>query len=435
MYCPFSYLCGANFGANNKPPDYFMIKPTLTFFFDTRRQLNDGTYPIKLTVYFLGKKQRYATPFNLSKYDYAKIEASNLRDASVKKLKNEMYSWLADQEEFADTLNPFSFTEFDLLYNKDKVQLKAAIENESVEVLYDNCIKDLRTLGQISTSDNYHTAKVSLLKFKKYLKISQVTVDLLKAYEKYMIADEKSITTVGIYLRSLRRVFNLAIENGTIDVSKYPFKKYTIPAPRKSKRSLKKEDIKKILNHKPRLVSERKALDYWIFSFLCNGMNFKDIALLTNKKISGDFIEFYRSKTENTTRNGALPIRVPISNQIQELMDKRSEGKGRPDDYIFPILERGMDLIQKQKRIKTFVRNTNKALDEIGKELGLPLKLTTYVARHCFATIQKNNGSPLIYIKEALGHASITTTEDYFGSFDDESLKTMHEGLMEGMGG
>jgi integrase len=162
-------------------------------------------------------------------------------------------------------------------------------------------------------------------------------------------------------------------------------------------------------------------------------MNFKDIALLTNKKISGDFIEFYRSKTENTTRNGALPIRVPISNQIQELMDKRGEGKGRPDDYIFPILERGMDLIQKQKRIKTFIRNTNKALDEIGTELGLPLKLTTYVARHCFATIQKNNGSPLIYIKEALGHASITTTEDYFGSFDDESLKTMHEGLMVGM--
>jgi site-specific recombinase XerD len=63
------------------------------------------------------------------------------------------------------------------------------------------------------------------------------------------------------------------------------------------------------------------------------------------------------------------------------------------------------------------------------------LKLTTYVARHCFATIQKNNGSPLIYIKEALGHASITTTEDYFGSFDDESLKTMHEGLMVGMEG
>ena len=84
-------------------------------------------------------------------------------------------------------------------------------------------------------------------------------------------------------------------------------------------------------------------------------------------------------------------------------------------------------------RIRTFIRNTNKRLVKIGEELGLTMKLTTYVARHCFATIQKNNGAPLIYIKEALGHSNITTTQDYFGSFDDDSLKTMHEGLMVGM--
>ena len=83
----------------------------------------------------------------------------------------------------------------------------------------------------------------------------------------------------------------------------------------------------------------------------------------------------------------------------------------------------------------TFIRNTNKALNDIGTDLDLPLKLTPYVARHCFATIQKNNGARLIYIKEALGHSNITTTQDYFGSFDDDSLKTMHEGLMEGMEG
>lgn len=181
------------------------------------------------------------------------------------------------------------------------------------------------------------------------------------------------------------------------------------------------------------MVSEQKALDYWVFSFLCNGMNFKDIALLTNKKINGDFIEFYRSKTENTTRNGALPIKVPISARIEEIMEKRRVSKGKPDDYIFPVLERGMDLIQIEKRISTFIRNTNKALNDIGTALDLPLKLTTYVARHCFATVQKNNGAPLVYIKEALGHATVSQTEDYFGSFDDDSLKVIHEGLLKGM--
>lgn len=410
-----------------------MILPTLSFFFDKRRQLNDGTYPIKLTVYFLGKRKRYATPFNLNQGDYSKATGTILRDTRIKKIKNEMYTWLGEQVEFAEKLKPFSFTEFELLLNKEKVQLKNSIENENVKDLFETCIKDLRRQGQISTSDNYHTAMVSLLNFKKHLKISQITPDFLKAYERYMVSEGKSITTVGIYLRSLRRIFNLSIEAGIIDASKYPFRKYKIPAPRKLKRSLKKEDIKKILNYRPKLVSEQKALDYWVFSFLCNGMNFKDIALLTNKKINGDFIEFYRSKTENTTRNGALPIKVPISARIEEIMEKRRVSKGKPDDYIFPILERGMDLIQIEKRISTFIRNTNKALNDIGTALDLPLKLTTYVARHCFATVQKNNGAPLVYIKEALGHATVSQTEDYFGSFDDDSLKTMHEGLLKGM--
>ena len=410
-----------------------MILPTLSFFFDTRRQLKDGTYPIKLTVYFLGNRKRYATPFNLNEGDYAKAEGTNLRDARIKKIKNEMYTWLGEQAEVAEKLKPFSFTEFDILLNKEKVQLKKTIENENVKELFETCIKDLRRQGQISTSDNYHTAMVSILNFKKHLKISQITPDFLKAYEQYMLTEGKSITTVGIYLRSLRRIFNLAIESEIIAATKYPFRKYKIPAPRKSKRSLKKDDVKKILAHKPKLVSEQKALDYWIFSFLCNGMNFKDIALLTNKKINGDFIEFYRSKTENTTRDGALPIKVPISDRIKEIMDRSRVSKGKPEDYMFPVLERGMDLIQIEKRISTFIRNTNKALNDIGIALDLPLKLTTYVARHCFATIQKNNGAPLIYIKEALGHSNITTTQDYFGSFDDDSLKTMHEGLMEGL--
>ena len=74
-------------------------------------------------------------------------------------------------------------------------------------------------------------------------------------------------------------------------------------------------------------------------------------------------------------------------------MDRRRVSKGKPEDYIFPVLERGMDLELIEKRTSTFIRNTNKALNEIGTDLDLPLKLTTYVARHCFATIQKNNGA------------------------------------------
>ena len=217
--------------------------------------------------------------------------------------------------------------------------------------------------------------KNSLLKFKKYLKISQVTVDLLKAYEKYMIAEGKSITTVGIYLRSLRRIFNLAIENEVIDASKYPFKKYSIPAPQKISRTLKKEEIKQIINYTARRDSDAIALDYWVFSFISNGMNFKDIALLKYENIKGEFIEFRRAKTKRTTKNNSLPIMVPLDGNMIYIINNRGNKSKKKDDYIFPILKHGLTPQQEYDHIKTFVRNTNKKLTRVGIELGLSLKL------------------------------------------------------------
>jgi len=82
----------------------------------------------------------------------------------------------------------------------------------------------------------------------------------------------------------------------------------------------------------------------------------------------------------------------------------------------------------------TFILNTNKRLVKIGEELGLTLKMTSYVARHCFAIIQKNDNALLAYISEALGHSNLKITQNYFGRFEDEGLKVFHFELMEGVG-
>ena len=104
-----------------------------------------------------------------------------------------------------------------------------------------------------------------------------------------------------------------------------------------------------------------------------------------------------------------------------------------PKEYIFPILKKGLSHVDIASKVDTFVRNANKALAKIGAELELSLRLTTYVARHSFATIQKNNNVPMIYLKESMGHADIKTTQDYFSSFEDDSLKEIHGGLLSGL--
>ena len=415
-----------------KPPDH-MEKPTLTYFFDTRSKLLDGNYPIKLTVYFGRQKKRYKTPFKATQEVYDRLLANRLRDESTKQLKRQTVSWLDKQTLIAESIVPFTFTDFENVFYSEKTQSRKIQLNDGVNSIYDKHIQSLKDEGRISTASSYGDSLTSMLSYKKNLKVSQITPDFLKGYEKWMTDNGRSLTTVGMYLRALRTIFNMAIDNEVIDASKYPFKKYAIPAPQKISRTLKKEEIKLIINYTAKRDADAIALDYWVFSFISNGMNFKDIALLKYGNINGDFIEFRRAKTRRTTNNNSLPIMVPLDENLLYIIKKRGNKSKKKEDYIFPILKHGLTPQQEYDHIKTFVRNTNKRLTRVGIELGLSLKVTSYVARHCFATIQKNNNAPLAYISEALGHSNLKTTQNYFGRFEDEGLKVFHSGLMEGL--
>ena len=415
-----------------KPPDH-MEKPTLTYFFDTRSRLLDGNYPIKLTVYYGRQKKRYKTPFKATQEVYDRLLANRLRDESTKQLKRQTVSWLDKQTLIAESIVPFTFTDFENIFYAEKTQSRKIQLNDGVNSIYEKHIQALKDEGRISTARSYQDSLTSMLSYKKNLKVSQITPDFLKGYEKWMTDNGRSLTTVGMYVRALRTIFNMAIENEVIDASKYPFKKYTIPAPQKISRTLKKEEIRQIINYTAKRDADAVALDYWVFSFISNGMNFKDIALLKYGNINGDFLEFRRAKTKRTTNNNSLPIMVPLDENLLYIIKKRGNKSKKKEDYIFPILKHGLTPQQEYDHIKTFVRNTNKRLTRVGIELGLSLKVTSYVARHCFATIQKNNNAPLAYISEALGHSNLKTTQNYFGRFEDEGLKVFHSALMEGM--
>ena len=415
-----------------KPPDH-MEKPTLTYFFDTRSRLLDGNYPIKLTVYYGRQKKRYKTPFKATQEVYDRLLANRLRDESTKQLKRQTVSWLDKQTLIAERIVPFTFTDFENVFYAEKTQSRKIQLNDGVNSIFEKHIQALNDEGRISTARSYQDSLTSMLSYKKNLKVSQITPDFLKGYEKWMTDNGRSLTTVGMYVRALRTIFNMAIENEVIDASKYPFKKYTIPAPQKISRTLKKEEIRQIINYTAKRDADAVALDYWVFSFISNGMNFKDIALLKYGNINGDFLEFRRAKTKRTTNNNSLPIMVPLDENLLYIIKKRGNKSKKKEDYIFPILKHGLTPQEEYDHIKTFVRNTNKRLTRVGIELGLSLKVTSYVARHCFATIQKNNNAPLAYISEALGHSNLKTTQNYFGRFEDEGLKVFHSGLMEGM--
>lgn len=411
-----------------------MSTPTTTLFLDSRRPLKDGTFPLKLTVYYLGKKKRYGSPYKLTEDAYKKIQGSNLRDTDLKNLKNKIYSWLDEQTTLVNSLSKFSFVEFERLFLKDENATKEQLNSEHVQPYFEAYINKLRKQDRIKTAESYQSALNSLLSFRRYLKFQEITPDFLEAYEIWMLSFKKSKTSIGIYLRSLRSIYNLAISDGIVESAKYPFKKYTIPAPRKSKRALKEDQIKQVFNAKLDSEKEQRALDFWRFSFLCNGINLKDIALLKKENIRGDSMIYYRKKTEKTKRENVYPINVHLNKHALSIIKKWGNPGNNADDYVFPILNLGMTAAERESRIANFLKTTNKYLKKLGKSLNLTEKLTTYTARHSFATKLKNSEKVSIsFIMESLGHTSLKTTIDYLAGFEDDKIKKHHEVLMEGL--
>ena len=167
-----------------------------------------------------------------------------------------------------------------------------------------------------------------------------------------------------------------------------------------------------------------------MFSFMANGMNIADIARLRRSNIVGDEIKFVREKTKNEEINES-EINVPIHTEMKSIMDRHPNPAVGHDAYIFPILKPGMDDEKQYSHIHGFVRNMNRSLVRIAKDAGVGKHISTYTARHSWATIAKNSGASVEYIMEALGHANVTTTHRYLAGFDNKTRRKHTETVVD----
>jgi integrase/recombinase XerD len=292
--------------------------------------------------------------------------------------------------------------------------------------------EELKREGRVGTSEYYRLAYASFKQFSNgAMSFAAVNAKWLMRYEKHMIDHGKSITTVGMYCRALRTIFNMARSDQYKIIPKdmYPFGRggYVIPTSRGRKLALDEEQKNKLLKFKTKITTinpkVQRAGDLWIFSYFCNGMNFADIAALKFKHIHDDILTFERTKTMLTNRNKEAIIIVlrPEVKEIINLWGNVKDSKN-PEAYVFNVLRDGLTPAQVSDRVHTFVLETNKLLKEICEELEIPI-VTTYWARHTFATIAKRKGASLAAIREAMGHANEKTTQAYLDSFDIESKK------------
>lgn len=404
---------------------------------DTRRPKKEGQYPVKLRVYSsqLQVKKLYATKYDLTEKEFASIWETEKPRNEYKQIRNELQAIELKADAVCKALSSFSFKEFEKKY------LRNTGDGANIMYQYGQTINRLKSQSSLGTASNYELSLKSLIAFVTYSKgklpvkilFMDITPEWLKKYEDYMIKDlKRSRTTVGIYLRPLRAIFNTAIAEREIDAEVYPFgaKKYQIPTVRNVKKALSQADLKKLFKAKSKVPEQIKARDFWFLSYACNGMNIKDIALLRNENIQSDKIVFYRAKTINTAKTDLKPVTVYLNDFSKSIIEKyRTKNVGKKD-YLFPIISDSDNEIIKHNKIKNFTRFINQNLKKLAIAQEITGEISTYWARHSFATNSIRNGASMEFVMDAFGHSNMKTTKGYFAGFEDKDKQDFMQNLM-----
>lgn len=405
----------------------------------------DGAHPVRLKV-IADRKSRFYPILNgdnkifLTPSQWENIISKrNLRGES-KELLNLVKDAESRAREAKDRImqneRPFDFSRFESEYFEQR-------SKKNIINLWESYLDDLLKEERIGT---YMAYKNALQAFKYFrgmvtegntvvkspidLSPANLTVQVLKDFEKFLNKG-RGKTTIGMYMRALKVIYNLAANDNTALKELDPFAKkqndktrYKIKTGSGSKGdALTLDELKRFIATDPiETCPEWEAKQFWLFSFYCQGMNFKDIALLEYKDIKGDEIHFIREKTKNTENKESL-VKIPLTDPMREIII--SLGNQDKKSYVFNILKKGMTPLEITSTYKQKIKINNKWTTRLCEENDLP-PVKTYWARNTFATLLKFSGESIEVIRELLGHSDIRTTESYLKRFDGSRLKESH---------
>jgi len=399
---------------------------TTSIILEKRVTNKEGKHPVKLRVTYQRKRKYYTLK---SEY-YTISEFSNIFKEKARgnnKVKRKKFDIVEDRaiHIIDNVLSSFSFDAFEREFKNNKKR------NNSIHSYFNLKVTELEKENKIQTATLYKSTLVSLTTFDKNINFQKITPQYLKKYEKWMLADEKSHATIGMYLRNLKCIINLAIKDNV--TKEYPFGRdkdqYSIPKSKNIKKALTLIDIEKLFNYETENRNEFLALQYWLFSYLCNGMNMVDIANLKYKNIQGKNLKFIRQKTKDTS-NEVPEINVYLLPESVDIIKNIGNENLEQEGYIFPIFKSEFTEIDKHNRLKQHIKLTNKYIKRIARNIGIDENITTYWARHSYSTILKRSGAPIEFISEQLGHQSTRVTANYLDSFEDEQREKYSSQLL-----
>lgn len=393
------------------------------------KTLSNGENPLMIQISKDGKRkyQSLGVSVNQKFWDFSKNKPKpNCPDGSlIQKIILDKVTELQKQIlEFNSVQKDYSVTT--LLNNK-----KSVISEKTVGEFYKGLLIQFEQSNKTGNRLIYKGSMISIKTFSKgrlNFLFSDIDTDWLNKYEKWLRNKGNKETTISLPFRTLRSAYNKAIETKSAKKTNYPFDEFKVGKfdVSTSKRAISKDEI--LLIKQADLSKETESVkfakDIFVFSYLCGGINFTDIANLKPENISDNRLHYIRQKTGKK-----ISIQIsPDAMQIIENYKHITEQTG----YLFPILNEKIHVtaLQKQNRIHKILGKTDKGLKQIAELCKIRTNLTTYVARHSFATVLKKSGVNVSLISEALGHSDLLTTQIYLDSFENEQIDAAMQNLL-----
>lgn len=392
------------------------MKTSLKLKLNKDRMLNCGKYPLVFQIIHRRQRRLIYTDIRLfeESFDSAKqrvissdrqrFKRSELYDIneSLHRLRSEIESMV---EYIADKTTSFTVDNITSLYNRRQ-------GNIYLYTFLEYLIEQNRALEKFGTANNYQS---TLSVFEQYiksdkLKFTDIDQRLLREFDIFLQKRKLKQNSIAFYINNLRTIYNKAIEEGVFELPKggSPFDKVCVRRTKTIKRALPVAIIRQIMELDLSSSSEMElSRDLFMFSFYSRGMPLVDVLNLKVKDIDYNSFYYYRRKTKTLIKVGLTP-------QIQQIIDKQnSDG-----EYVFPFLSSKNSAQENYKKYRNVLVWQNNMLKKIADRVGVSHNLTTYVARHSWATVAKEKGISVAIISEGLGHSTESVTNIYLKSFE-----------------
>ena len=308
-------------------------------------------------------------------------------------------------------------------YSVDDIIYRYESGKECASVLsfMDARIAELTAAGRQGTARNYTRAKDSLARYLggNDIPFISLTADFVAGYALYLEKRGVVRNSVSFYMRILRAVYNSAVRHLLVEQT-YPFSDVYTGVDRTRKRAVGETVVSRLFRlDLSRSASLTLARDMFLFSYCTRGMAFVDMAYLRKDDIRGGSIHYIRRKT-------GQPLCVRMEPCIRQIVDRYAD---RSEVYVFPILK-SEDPEKTYARYQVALNYYNRQLKQLGRMLHLDSGLTSYVARHSWATAARNHNIPVSVISAAMGHQSEKTTQIYLAMLEDSVIDSANQEII-----